>query len=206
MGLFKIFKKRNKDIDIFKGLKKNISKISFGKLGKFSIEKINIDDIFNELKYKNIEKEKQYTIASKILNDWKNLIETHNQYIINYFMSIPFITNGFDENWDELCFLEKQKNLGEKELENLRKEYEENLQNEIEMYLNKQSTKDIRELYEKYFPLFDYDKFLNSIELEYLNFGINNFSIQLSDKENILFCAAYESFDKNLQGLDWHNF
>ena len=148
--------------------------------------------------------EEQANVALKIFNDWKSIIESHSQYIINYFLSMAIINFGLLESWDEWWCLDKD--LGEEELSKLREEKEKQFLSEVDLYLDKEGSNDIRNLYKKYLPYFDYDKFLSTIELEYLTIDVDRVSIQLSDNKMEFFCAAYINFDKDLNGYDWHNF
>lgn len=209
MGLFDIFKKKKvsdtkEKNEIVKRNLAGVSDISFGAFGVFPKEKIDVDYIFSELEYQNVEKEEQERIALRIFNEWKSIIESNSQYIVNYFMSRPFDTFGMNECWDKWWIVEKNKD--EEEIERLRSEIERQILDELNLYLDKQNILDIKNLYKKYLPYFDYDKFLNGIKIEYLHLLVDSFSVQLSDVEMDFFCAAYESFDKDLNGRDWHNY
>lgn len=182
-----------------------ITTISLGYLGEFDTAKINTKYL-----QQNCEKSKNKAENEQLFNvkfaELKTLIESHSQYIINHFMSMLLYLGEFDQMWDKWLFDEKQKGLSEEELDKLRKEVGKKVLAEIPSYLEKETKKDIAELYKKYLPYFDYNKFVKTIELEYLNLEIDGFSVQLSDKNMELFCGAYESFDLNLNGYDWHNF
>ena len=121
-------------------------------------------------------------------------------------MSIPLRYHAIEEWWDDWCFSEKEKSLGKLQIEQLRNERAKQLLSEIDLYLDKQFIRDIKDLYKKYLPYFDYESFMKSVKIEYMVFDENYFSIQLSDKKMEFFCSAYESFDKELIGTDWHNF
>lgn len=183
----------------------NVTSISLGYLGNFDTKNIEVDYLLEDCA-KSENKAENEKLANEKFVEIKNLIENHSQYIINYFMSMPFAGNGIDENWDDAIFTKEQKSLGEEKLQLLRGDVEKKINDEIKPYLKKDTTLDIAELYKKYLPYFDYDAFIKTIELEYLHIESNGFSIQLSDKNMDLFCAAYESFDMELKGWDWHNF
>ena len=83
------------------------------------------------------------------------------------------------------------------------KEFEQSLTK----YLDIDTELDIGDVIKENFKFFDYDKFLSSIKIEYLYLTIDNeMSIQLSDKHQSAFVGAYEIFDEDLNGKDWHNF
>ena len=199
MGLFDIFKKKKK-------LEDKIDYITIGQFGRFPKNKIETKNIVSDLKFKNINNIEFSKGTEDVVNYWINLIKKNSQYIVNYFMSMPLRHHAFEEWWDDWCFSEEEKSLDNDKLEKIREERKYQLMSEIDLYLDKQNTKDIRELYQKYLPYFDYDQFVSSIELEYINLTNEYLDIQLSDKKMEFFCAAYESFDKDLNGTDWHNF
>ncbi len=190
----------NKDLPQLK-----ITSISLGYFGEFNASKIGIKYLQEDCVKSENKAENEQLLSTKFA-ELKTLIESHSQFIINYFMSMPLDLGEFDEMWDEWLFDEKQKGLSEEELNKLRKDLGKKVLAEMPTYLEKETEKDIAELYKKYLPYFDYNKFVKTIELEYLNLEIDGFSVQLSDKNMELFCAAYESFDLNLNGYDWHNF
>ena len=121
-------------------------------------------------------------------------------------MSYPLIGIELDECWDDWCFSEEQKKLSEEELNVLREQKEKQIQTEIKKYLDKNNPKDIAELYKKFLPYLNYNDFIKTIKLEYLNLDVDKFTIQLSDENQDLLCAAYLVFDRNLKDYDWHNF
>lgn len=187
MGFFDVFKKKKK-VDEQK-VQSDIEFITIGDFGKFAKNKIETNNIAKE----------------KVLF-WEYLIQSNGQYIVNYFMSMPLRYHAIEEWWDDWCFSEKEKSLGKVHIAQLRNEREKQLLSEIDIYLNKQNPTDIKDLYKKYLPYFNYDGFIKSVKIEYMSFDDNYFSIQLSDKKMEFFCSAYESFNKDLNGTDWHNF
>ena len=187
MGFFDIFKKKEKVEE--QKVQSVIEFVTIGDFGKFAKNKIETNNIAKE----------------KVLF-WENLIQSNSQYIVNYFMSMPLRHHAIEEWWDNWCFSEKEKSLGKLQIAQLRDEREKQLLSEIDLYLDKQNPIDIKELYKKYLPYFDYDGFMKSVKIEYMSFDDNYFSIQLSDRKMEFFCSAYESFDKDLKGTDWHNF
>ena len=206
MGFFDIFKRKNKKTEIkTKTSQTFINEINLGILGKFKSNQIDTALIIEDLNHKKIEPNLQSQQAKSIVKNWKELIENNSQYIINYFLSHDIINFGLDENFDNWIFGEDT-DLDETEKDKLREQYQTEINEQINTYLNKENPKDIKELYQKYFKHLDYDKFISTIKLEYLHMDSDSFSIQLSDKNFILFCSAYESFDNELDGLDWHNF
>ena len=187
-------------------VKKQMSDISLGTFGRFFKDNIDIENLVRGLNYKKVSIEQQPRIAIKIIESWKNLIESNSQYIINIFMSYPLIGIELDECWDDWCFSEEQKKLSEEELNVLREQKEKQIQTEIKKYLDKNNPKDIAELYKKFLPYLNYNDFIKTIKLEYLNLDVDKFTIQLSDENQDLLCAAYLVFDRNLKDYDWHNF
>lgn len=204
MGIFDLFKKKKVNKD--KEVSIEVEYITLGQFGKFAKNKIEKNDIMKRLEYQKVEKELRVQKEVEIVKFWEKLIEENSQYIVNYFMSVPLREHAIEEWWIDWCFSEAEKNLGEEKLEQLRSEKEKQLLSELDMYVDKQNVRDIRDLYKKYLPYFDYDKFMDSIKIEYINFDVDYCSIQLSDKNMEFFCAAYESFDRDLNGTDWHNF
>ena len=206
MGFFDIFKRKTKKTEIKKETSQILTtEISLGILGKFKPSQIDTALIIEDLNYKKIEPSLQSQQAKSIAKNWKELIENNSQYIINYFLSHDIISYGLDENFDNWIFGENN-DFSEAEKDKLREQYQTEINKQINVYLNKENPKDIKELYQKYFTHLNYDNFISTIKLEYLHMDSDSFSIQLSDKNFILFCSAYESFDNELNGLDWHNF
>lgn len=216
MCLFNIFKKNNKknttnvtnnntNICVTEN-EESADFITFGQFGKFPKNKIDTSGIFEELDFQKVDKAEQVKKAAEIINFWENLIETNSQYLVNYFMSRPILTFDIEQWWDDWCFTNEEKKLDEDKLEQLRRQRGAQLLSEIDLYLDKENLRDIRDLYEKYLPYFDYERFINSINIEYIYFDVEYFNIQLSDRKMDFFSSAYERFDKNLQGCDWHNF
>lgn len=187
-------------------LKEQLTDIDFGEFGKFLKNDISIEDLIGELNWNGMDKSQQAQTAIKTIQKWKNLIESNSKYLTNLLMSYPLMGIELDEYWDDWCFSEEQKKLKEEELEVLRREREQQIQSELEKYSDKENPKDIVELYKKYLPYFNYNDFIKSIKLEFMCLGLDHFSIQFSDKNMDLFCAAYLSFDENLDDYDWHNF
>ena len=185
-------------IRLEKEIKSHISDVDLGCFGKFSKEKIDISWLLcvEDNKDKVVEK----------FTNWKNIIENNSQYIINYFMTRPLMYFDFDETWDDWWLTDDQKMMEEEDLILLRENKQKKIQKELDKYLQKETILDIKEIYKKYLPKFDYNTFINSIKLEYLTIGEDDISLQLSDKEWIFFCAAYINFDKDLKDFDWHNF
>ena len=207
-------------------VKKQMSDISLGTFGRFFKDNIDIENLVRGLNYKKVSIEQQPRIIIKVcvlvikisilmlFNADILLIFVRQdilfiipyQYIINIFMSYPLIGIELDECWDDWCFSEEQKKLSEEELNVLREQKEKQIQTEIKKYLDKNNPKDIAELYKKFLPYLNYNDFIKTIKLEYLNLDVDKFTIQLSDENQDLLCAAYLVFDRNLKDYDWHNF
>lgn len=65
----------------------------------------------------------------------------------------------------------------------------------------------VEDVYRKYFPMFDIDKFLSDIYGEYLNLNNANVIFQCSGKGQALeiACGAYAQITINNSFYDWHN-
>lgn len=187
-------------------LKKQMNEISLGVFGNFNKNNIGIEDLVIELNHRGVDKEEQFKIATQVIEKWKNLIESNSQYIVNLFMTYPITGIELDEYWDNWCFSEEEKKLNEEKLNILREQKEKQIQSELAKYSDKENPKDIAELYRKHFPYFNYNDFIKSITLEYLHLDLDEFSIQLSDKNMDLLCVAYLVFNHDLKDYDWHNF
>lgn len=182
----------------------DVEDISLGYFGVFKKEKVKIKDLQEDCKKSENPEDNQKLLQQSFL-ELKNLIEDNSQYIINYYMSRPFDI-GLDEEWDNWIFTKEQKKLPQEELAKLRDKIQIEIMEELNNYLDKGTTKDIKVLYGKYLPNFDYEQFVQTIELEYLTMSADGFTMQLSDKNMQFFCSAYDNFDKDLNDFDWHNF
>lgn len=69
------------------------------------------------------------------------------------------------------------------------------------------SSTPVEDVYRKYFPMFDIDKFLSDIYGEYLNLDNANVIFQCSGKGQALeiACGAYAQITVNNSFYDWHN-
>lgn len=208
---------KNKNIDKIKKEKVQISELEkiirnkikelpdldFAEWGKFDKNKIEFDGIIDYVKTITDNFERQVELAFKLYNKRYMLVQNHVRYLINYFVSsgvgffedVPFWKN-YNTNpkiyTDEKCFeiLKKDKLYGK----------------DFNLYYEKDTTKNIVEYLNKKIPFFDAEKYVKEIKIEYITFNEKSFSIQISDKYSDCLCGAYEEFDDNLEGLDWHNF
>lgn len=65
---------------------------------------------------------------------------------------------------------------------------------------------DVEALLRKMFPVFNFDKFIQTIKPDCMVFNGGCMHIQFSDETNGFFCGAYEEFDEKFTPSDWHNF
>lgn len=195
----------NKRKALEKTIKDKISDVDFGSLGKISKENIDIDFLLDKVDFNSDYSTQIDSIIAKC-NDWKVIIEKNNQYIINYFMDMVLIETDYSNNpfWENYLTDETKYN-NEKCLEIFRKTYTKQFEKEIDKYCTKQDTKDIGQLFKKHFKFFDYDKFIQNIKV-ILFLDDDKFCIDMTDKYESCLCGAYEEFDENLKGYEWHNF
>lgn len=190
-------------------VKPKLKAVKLGNLGVFSTEKDSLG--FGYLLARALERhdevDAQISFVLETVEVWRKQIESHSQYIINYFMfnaieNTHDTDTGFWLDWN----IDEKKYPNEKCLEIFHQKYDNIIKNEISEYLAKDTTKDIKELFQKHFPFFAYDEFTAGIMLENLSYDLDTFSIQISDKTSSVFCGAYEQFNSDLEGIDWHNF
>ena len=197
----------NKNKILENKIKEQIQDFDFGVLGKIKKEIIDIDNIITEAKKQNNNISEQVKFAINKINEWKDIIEKHHQYIINYFMSMVLIETADTDNpfWD---YYITDKNIynNEKCLQIFREKYTEEFEKELNKYEVKENPKNIDEIFKNHFSFFDYDEYIKDVHIRYLTLNINTFSIQINDLYSTCLCEAYEEFDKDLNGLDWHNF
>ena len=208
---------KNKEMDKIKKEKIQISKLEktvrimikelpdldFAEWGKFDKNKIQIDPLIDYVKTITDNFERQVELVFKLFNKRYMLIQKHVRYLINYFVysGIGYFEDvHFWKNYntnpkiytDEKCFeiLNKEKLYGK----------------DFNLYLKKDTTKSIVEYLNNKIPFFDAEKYVKEIKIEYIYFNEETFSIQISDKYLDCLCGAYEEFNDDLEGLDFHNF
>lgn len=72
---------------------------------------------------------------------------------------------------------------------------------------NSMEKTDVEAFVRKQFPMFNWDKLIETIIPEGIYFDGAWMSVQFSDNWGYnLYCSAYEKFDENLKPTDWHNF
>lgn len=144
--------------------------------------------------------------TSGTFNKWKNIIEGNSQHIINCFLS-NILTNVYQNR--DTKYWDRYTNIHDKD-DKRRDMLVHNLKKEIPIYRDIKNKKNIKDLFIKYLPKFNYQQLLNSIELECLTLEENGFGLQLSDNLGPIgefFCSACLYFSGNtLTPEDWHNF
>lgn len=187
-------------------IRENIDDIDFGVLGKISKNKIDIDDIIEKTTELDVDMSQKVNFAVNIIKEWKYIIEKYSQYIINYFMGFVLIeTNDSDNPFWEHYLTDENEYDNEKCLEIFRKVYTKEFEKETDKYYTKENTLDIKNLFKKHFPFFDYDKFMQNVRVTIALYK-DWFIVDMNDKYQSCLCGAYEQFDKDLNGHDWHNF
>ncbi len=191
-------------------LRPHLQDIKLGYFGTFPKDKIGFGYILEDAIEHSSDTAAQVNFVMEKVKVWELLVANHVQYIINYFMA-KAIENTYatDTGFWETYLKDGTELSNEKCLAIFHEKYDEIVKNELNAYLTKDTTKDMKELFQKHFPFFDYDNFIAGIKLEQFIYGTHGtecFAIQLSDKNFSVFCSASEEFDKDLEGREWHNF
>ena len=228
MGFWGIFKKKklkenNENLDIERKetgidekmlsqkIRENINSFNFGKLGVASKEKISVHftlhEFNEELNCSFNEQQVVNYVVSK-LKEWQERITEHSNYFANYFLYNMIIFTEATDSGFWRGYLKDENKCNDINALNIFKatmtpEFKENLKT----YLEKDTTLYLGDLIKERFTFFDFDRFMKGINFEYMSLSLNNeFSVQFSDEKESAFCGVYEIFDKNLNGLDYHNF
>lgn len=183
---------------------KTLPNLNFGVWGSFNVNKIDVEGVIKYAEKQNVDINKQLEFVMQTVNKWCELINQNIQYFINYFVSsgvtwfddYPFWKN-YNTNpkqyTDEKCF-EILKNISLCD------------EKDFEPYLEINTTKNIVDYLKNKIPFFNIEKYINEIKVEFVTFNKDSFSIQVSDINSSCLCGAYEEFDEELKGLDFHNF
>lgn len=194
-----------------KEIRERINSFNFGKLGVANKDKINVNFTLDELNEElNCSFNKQQAVdyfVSK-LKVWQNRITEHSNYIVNYFLyNMIIFTEATDKGFWEGYIKDENKYNDEYCLSIFKETITPEFKNILKTYLEKDTTLYLGDLIKEKFIFFDFDKFMNAINFEYITISMNNeLSIQFSDEKLSAFCGVCESFDENLNGLDYHNF
>ena len=183
----------------------------FGKLGIVGKnEELSIDfDIadLNEKLKTNLTDEEAVQKTCEMLQCWQEKVLKYNNYFVNYFLYQLLMESSNNTNPFWLGYEVDKKDDEEKYTDIFSEIVTDDFLKTLKPYLQVDTNLDMGEVFKQNFKFFDYDKFMHSIEIEYVCLTIDNeLTIQLSDQNNSAFCSAYERFDENLNGKDWHNF
>ncbi len=192
-------------------IRKNINSFNFGKLGVASKEKISVHftlDEFNEELNTLFNEQQIVDYIVKNLKEWQERITENSNYFVNYFLYHMIIFTEATDRGFWRGYLKDESKCNDINALNIFKEtmtpeFKENLK----PYIEKDTTLYLGDLIKERFTFFDFDRFMKGINFEYISLSLNNeFSVQFSDEKESAFCGVYEIFDKNLNGLDYHNF
>lgn len=228
MGFWGVFKKKklkenNENLDIERKvtgideemlsqkIRENINSFNFGKLGVANKEKISVHftlDEFNEELNSSFNEQQIIDYIVKNLKEWQERISKHSNYFVNYFLYYMVIFTEATDSGFWRGYLKDENECNEITALNVFKEtMTPEFKTNLKIYLEKDTALYLGDLIKERFTFFDFDRFMNGINFEYISLSLNNeFSVQFSDEKESAFCGVYEIFDENLNGLDYHNF
>ena len=204
-----------------------VGTLHFGELGKIRGELVSLD-FENFYKYEKRSKDAERRYVLEIVQQIQDEILTYSHKIINYFLyqALSEMYDTANDAWlgyrklknqhKDIISDEPSKDEGEYTDEQCREIFECVMENfnpdaEFELYLEgglaSDELTDTEQFIKEKLEFFDVDKLISGITLE--NVCINErleFSIQLSDETQEIFCGAYEQFNDELYPTDWHNF
>lgn len=232
MGLFDIFKKKNKnenkttsvDVALVDSITSRVlDGIAEFDLGVFKASKDNIS-LMGEYDYalKNgcqLSEDEFVASLIELINDFTSKFSNHKtafkNYILLRLLYDVYTTGSFGGGYftsNEIS-QEECEAICEKVIT---KEIEIELDNYLENGLTYNSTFNAEEFIRINLPFFDYDAFMSAIKCEYITLSFNynksldklelDMSLQFSDKHISFYCGAYDNFDESLLPRDWHNF
>ncbi len=156
---------------------------------------------------------------ARVLTDFYNRIEQkmianqkliNNHILINVFENMCACGNCFWDNEDTLTEKYKEAELSEDKV--YTDEVSEAISELFDAYYDTPNDgsvnkPDVEKILRKKLPMFDFDELIATIEPEYCALDVSSVSFQSSDGwDQSIMCAAYDEFDENLVGRDWHNF
>lgn len=174
----------------------------FGDFGVVHSEDIDCEEI-PRLNH-NVDDQESIKYSINFAKEWAERVSQHKNYFVNYFM-LAVLMDVYDVGimfWekyrknqekisDGACYAEFKKIINEETVDDLKK------------YLEVGTKNSIKEVYDK-LEFFDYEGFMRGITIKISFTEDGCLCVMLNDKYNCVM-DVYEQFNKNLQGLDYHN-
>jgi hypothetical protein len=174
----------------------------FGDFGIIEKDKLNCENVPRLTHDINDSKSIEYSVG--ILKDWSDRVKKYKNYIVNYFMyEVWFSVYNLDIMFWEKYRKNEDKMSNEECYEIFKSLNTKEFMQEMDKYLKIDTQSTIRDAYDK-LNFFDYDEFMRGLDIHIYIAGDDCLAITIKDKYNSVL-DVFEVFDKNLQGLDYHN-
>lgn len=199
-----------------------IGTFDFGYIGIYKNQQIEIIDTLDEIREWDIVTDNLTADASDnelidFLNEYfnafqqkiqNNIKQINDNFLLKVFLDMEACGNEFWEI-DALTIKENLPQNPEDEVYEPNWELMSKLEEEYNRTPNDNSIEktDVEAVLRERFPMFDFDKLIESIEPECICLGDGEISFQCSDGLGyVVMCSAYDCLDENLTFRDWHNF
>ena len=174
----------------------------FGDFGVVQREKVNCDNIprLNN----NVDDIESVNYSINIAKQWSERVAKNKIFFVNYFMYevLQSVENLNIKFWEKYR-LNKDDLTNEECYALFKKVNNESFNKDLEKYLDVKKQVSIKKVFDK-FDFFDYDSFVKGLTIEIAFSGDDCLCVMIKDKHESVM-DVFEVFDKDLNGLDYHN-